>query len=81
MPNEVMTWLGIAVVAVASVVFAEHPTAKQVRRAILDTLEFGSCSRCAIHEFARGHCCLAPASEADRVLTSTGSRPWRTRAR
>lgn len=34
-------YLGIGLTAVAWITFAEHPTAKNLRTAIADTLEFG----------------------------------------
>ncbi len=41
MTNKIYAYLGVAITAVAWVVFAEHPTARNLRRAIADTLEFG----------------------------------------
>lgn len=37
--NQIMFALAVAVVAGAWVTFAEHPTARNLRRAVIDTLE------------------------------------------
>ena len=41
MTKQMVFYLGIALTAAAWISFAEHPTARNLRTAIADTLEFG----------------------------------------
>src|SRR5262249_23543806 len=37
--NQILFWIGVAVTAAAWINFAEHPTVRNLKRAIIDTLE------------------------------------------
>jgi hypothetical protein len=41
MTSDLIVMIGIAVAAAAWIGFAEHPMARNLRRAIIDTLELG----------------------------------------
>jgi hypothetical protein len=41
MTNDLLFVIAVAVTTAAWIAFAEHPTAKNLRRAIIDTLELG----------------------------------------
>lgn len=41
MSNQALYAIGVVIATAAWVAFAEHPTAKNLRRAIIDTLELG----------------------------------------
>ena len=39
--NRIAFYIGVGLTAVAWITFADHPTAKNLRIAIIDTLDFG----------------------------------------